>query len=81
MSNFATREDYHKAFVTINGKSYKCLGLVKTLETGQFKFVGENTHSMGFIERVYDADWHKTEELPKELVCRNWVQSIHFDVE
>lgn len=79
MSNFATKEDYHKAFVTINGKNYKCLGLVEELGTGQFKFVGKDTYSMGFIERVWDANWQETEELPKDLVCRNWVQSTHFN--
>ena len=78
MSNFAPKECYHKAFVTINGNSYRCLGLVHELENGQYKFAGESTYSRGFIERVYSENWRETAELPKELECRNWVQSTHF---
>ena len=78
MSNFAPKECYRKAFVTINGSNYRCLGLVNELENGRYKFVGEATYSRGYIERVADANWRETPELPKELECRNWVQSTHF---
>ena len=82
MSNIATKDDYHRAFVTIGGKNYKCLGLVESMpDTGQFTFIGESTHSMGYIERVSGANWGETEELPKDLVCRNWVRTTHFDNE
>ena len=78
MSNIAPKECYRKAFVTINGNNYRCLGLVNELTYGRYEFVGKATYSKGYIERVADANWRETAELPKELECRNWVQSTHF---
>ena len=78
MTEIGSQEEYHKAFVSINGENYRCLGLVTPLDDCGYKFVGKGTYSMGYIERVQGADWLGTTELPKELECRTWVQSVYF---
>lgn len=80
--NFAPKEQYFEAFHTASdGSGYRCLGLCTTENGCQFKFVKEETHSRGYIERVAGADWDKAPELPDELVCRELVKSTHFPEE